>query len=266
MVVGFKLSSERGGEWLRPVRTIGSTAQTAYPQRNILDVASPLKPARTSAAASTSTYFGVDFGAAVSIDAVLVGGLSVASIKIQANTADSWGTPTRDSGALTVAQDDVTGRYNYFYEPSGWTSGTRYVRVVSNTSSTVDSSGTFGVGYLLVLGTVTELVTPLADPVDLTPAEAVLSGEAIGGADDTIAVGNRRAIVSIAQSASSASNDSEILDFLRVNGQAGRFVWYMNDGDRSQAYVMRRRGQNSLTLAGPNLRRVGAITLVEVCD
>lgn len=263
--MGFKIASERGGDWLAPVRTIGTAAQAAFPQRNILDVASPLNPARTSVAASTSTYFGLDFGAAVSIDAVLVGGLSVASIKIQAHTADSWGTPTRDSGALTVAQDDVTGRYNHFYEPTGWTSGTRYVRVVSNTATTVDDTGTFGVGYMLVLGSVTELNTPLADPVDLTPSEAVLAGEAIGGADDTIAVGNRRAIISIAQSASSASYDSEILEFLRVNGQAGRFVWYMNDSDRSQAYVMRRRGANGLTIAGPNLRRVPSITLAEVC-
>jgi hypothetical protein len=45
--------------------------------------------------------------------------------------------------------------------------------------------------------------------------------------------------------------------------EAGQFVFWMNDGDTSQVYVVRRRGRAGLTYIGPNARRVAGITLRE---
>lgn len=261
--MGFKIASERAGHWKRPIRTIGSTAQTAFPQTNILDPAHPYRQARATGNTSTTTYFGLDFGAAFTPAAIIVGNVNLASIKIQGNATDSWGSPGRDSGALTVTEDPLTGRYNYVYEPSSWTTNTRYIRVVSNTATETDSTDVFAVGYLLVLTTFTELTTPLADPIDLAPIEPILSADGYGGADHTLAVGETRAEIGIAQSLFASAQESEVLTLLRREGEAGQFVMWLNDGDQSQVYVVRRRGRGAVTITGPNSRRVSSLLLRE---
>lgn len=262
--MGFKIASERGGHFAAPIRTIGSTAQSAFPQSNLTEWWAPYRQARATGNTSGTTYFGLDFGAAFTPAAIIVGNVNVASIKIQGHTADSWGSPTRDSGALTVAQDPLTGRYNYIYQPSSWTTGTRYLRVVSNTNTATDSTDVFAVGYMLVVTTLSELSTPLADPIGLTPTEAVLSQELSGGGDDTVGIGRVRANISIAQSVFAADNDSEILTFLRREGRAGAFVFYMNDSDTSQVYVCKRTTEAGLTMTGPNSRSLAPVALREL--
>lgn len=257
--MAFRIASERAGHFKSPVRTIGSTAQTAYPLANITDYLHPYRQYRSTAAASTSIYCGLDFGAAFAVDAVIVGNVNVASIKIQGHTADSWGSPTRDSGALTVAQDAYTGRCNYFYAPSGWTSGTRYIRVVANTSTTTDESGVFAVGYLLVLSGSTTLTIPFADPVDRTPVEPVIVSDLVGGGDGTVTVGQTRAEILLAQSLFDASSETEAATLLRREGEGGVFAFYVNNNNTSEVYVCRRRGRASVTATGPNGRRVSGM-------
>jgi hypothetical protein len=264
VAVGFKIASERAGHWQRPIRAVGSTAQTGFPASNILDPSHPYQQARATANTSGTTYFAADFGAAFTPAAIIVGGLTVASIKIQGSADNStWPASGRDSGALTVPQDPLTGRYNYVYQPSGWTTNTRYIRAVSNTSDTVDGSGVFGCAYILALGTFPELTAPLADPVDLAPIEPAMAGDGIGGADHSIAVGEIRAEITIAQSLFASAQESEVLTLLRREGEVGRMAFWLNDGDASQVDIVRRRGRSSVTITGPNSRRVGGISLRE---
>lgn len=266
--MGFIITGRRSGAFIEPVATIGSTAQAAFPQRNLTEWHRPYVQARsTGAPVSGTTHFGLDYGTTRPIAAVALLNVSVASVKIQANATDSWGSPTNDSGALTVPRDRLTQRYNYFYRPgAAWNSATRYLRVVANTTTVnaEDGSGVFAVGALVGLGTAAELVTPLADPIDLEPVEAVLDGITSGGSDDTLAVGETRAEITIAQSLLAATEEAEILDLLSKNGQAGVFCFFRNDGDPSQVYFVRRVGRGKLTITGPNSRRVDAITLREL--
>lgn len=265
--MGFKISSERAGHFARPISTIGSTAQTGFPQSNLPDYLHPYRPVRSTAAASTSLYFGLDFGADVSIAAIIALNVNVTKVKFQAHSSDSWGTPSHTSSELTVTKDSLTNRYNYIYEPSSWTSNTRFVRVVpSGSFSVTDGTGVLSCGALLVVTTLTTLTTPLADPLTATPVEPVLSVQYTGGATDAIKVGETCARIDIAQSVTSSSNDSEILDLLATNGEAGAFVFFWNNSDTSQVYIVKRQGTAGLTYTGPNARRVNGLTLVEQCQ
>jgi hypothetical protein len=88
--VGFKIASERAGHWRRPVRTIGTSAQSGYPATNILEPAHPYRQARTSSAFSSgSSHFGVDLGATGTITAVIVGNVNASSVHVQAHSTDS---------------------------------------------------------------------------------------------------------------------------------------------------------------------------------
>lgn len=267
--MGFIYASERRGDFAHPIRAIGSTAQTAFPLSNALDYRHPYQQARCTANTSGTTYIGVDLGySPASIAAVVVGNVNVASIQIEANATDaSWGTSGTASHSsadpLTVTQDSLTGRYNYFYQPSGWTSNNRYVAVVSRTATETDNSNVFAVGYILVLTNTTTLSTPLADPIDAAAIEPILTADGYGGADHTLSVGETRAEITLAQSVSASDNDSEILTLFRQNGESGDLCWYWNNSDTSQVYVVRRRGRAALTYTGPNSRRVAGVVLRE---
>lgn len=262
--MGFKVAYERAGHFATPIRTIGSTAQAAFPQSNLTEWWAPYRQARAASNVSGTTYFGLDFGAAFTPAAIIVGNVNVASIKIQGNATDSWGSPGRDSGALTVTEDPLTGRYNYIYEPSSWTTNTRYIRVVSNTATETDGTDVFAVGYILVLTTLSALTTPLADPIGFQPTEAVLSQELSGGGDDTVTIGRVRANISIAQSLFASAQESEVLGLLRQNGRAGAMVFFMDDGDTSQVYVCRRANDATVSLTGYNARQLTPVQLREL--
>lgn len=262
--MGFKIASERAGHFATPIRTIGSAVQANFPLSNLAEWWAPYRTVRATGNTSGTTYFGLDFGAAFTPVAIIVGNVNVASIKIQGNATDSWGSPSRDSGALTVAQDPLTGRYNYIYEPSSWTTNTRYLRVVSNTATETDSTDVLSVGYMLVLTTLTSYTTPFADPLGLSPSEAVLSTELSGGGDDTVSIGRVRANISIAQSLFASAQESEVLGLLRQNGRSGAFVLYLDDGDTSQVYIVKRSSDAGITITGPNSRSLSPVPLREL--
>lgn len=261
--MGFKIASERAGHFKEPVRTIGSAAQSLFPTTSIYDYLHPYRQARATANTSGTTYFGLDFGATFTPAAIIVGNVNVNSIKIQGNATDSWGTPSRDSGALTVPQDPLTGRYNYIYEPSSWSTNTRYLRVVSNTGTTTDGTGVFALGYMLALGTLTTLATPFTDPLDEAPLEATLANDLVGGSSEVVTIGKVRAEFQLAQSAFPNDNDAEIYALLRREGEGGAFVLFQNNNDRSRVYVVHRRGRSAISHLSPNLRRVSGILLQE---
>ena len=263
--MSFKIASERAGHFAAPIRTIGSTAQTAFPQSNLTEWWAPYRQARAASNVSGTTYFGLDFGAAFTPAAIIVGNVNVASIKIQGSADNiTWPASGRDSGALTVTEDPLTGRYNYIYEPSSWTTNTRYLRVVSNTNSETDSTDVFAVGYMLALTTLAAVTTPLSDPLVLQPTEATLQQELSGGGDDSVSVGRRRANFQLAQSAFASAQESEVLTILRRDGLAGPMVLFFNNGDQSKVYVVRRVSPGSLTYTGANSRALAPISLREL--
>lgn len=264
--MGMIYASERRGDFIAAIGTIQNAApQAAFPARNITEWWRPYVQARSvGAPVSGTTYFGVDHGFAPTIVAVAISNVSVSSIKIQAHSSDSWGSPTRDSGALTVAQDPLTGRYNYFYRPSGWTSGTRFLRAVANTTSVVDGSGVFALGSIVAFSAITETSIPLADPIEPNPIDASLEGLTMGGRDDTIRVGEDRAEIAIGQSLFSSDHDAEILSLLRRDGRSGALLWHINDGLPAQTYFMRRASRAAFAWTGPNSRRVDSILLREL--
>ena len=96
--MGFRIGSERAGHWRRPIRAIGSSAQSAFPATNVLEPQHPYRQARTSSTLATTSYFGVDLGATGTVTAVIVGNVNVASVQVQAHSLDTWTSPTHTSG------------------------------------------------------------------------------------------------------------------------------------------------------------------------
>lgn len=92
------------------------------------------KPWRTTGDTTENIVF--DLGSAVAIDCIGVFAhnlTSAGTIRVQANTADSWGSPAQDNGAVAMspsavdADGNVLGHFISF--PSGW-GAYRYWRLV----------------------------------------------------------------------------------------------------------------------------------------
>jgi hypothetical protein len=261
--MGFKVASYRGGHFATPIRTIGSTAQSAFPLTNLAEWYKPYRQARCDANVSGTTYMGLDFGADISIAAIIALNINLSSIKFQTTNDNNWASIDNNSNSLPVSQDPLTGRYNIIYQPSAWDTNTRYVRILSDTNTETDGSDVMAVGSLLVVTTLSELVTPLADPIVKTPTETVLKTELSGGGVDLVCIGDARANITVGQTFFPASGESEVLTFLRREGLGGPFVWYMNDNNTSQVYVCSRADVVGLSVTGPNSRSISGLALRE---
>src|SRR5262245_9244023 len=80
-----------------------SSAASGYPVANLQDPERPGLPWRSTV--TTDTTIVIDHGAPVNVGRIVLLGANFASFKLQEHTADSWGSPTYDSGTQTIALD-----------------------------------------------------------------------------------------------------------------------------------------------------------------
>jgi hypothetical protein len=125
--------------------TITSSSQDAtFVRDNLKTPQRPFYPWKTTVA--TDSWAVIDFGAAQAVDLVGVIACNVATVRIQGNATDSWGSPSYNSGDLTVSQNPWNGRYQLVNIPSGFTY--RYLRLFIPTQTPVDGASVFSVGGL----------------------------------------------------------------------------------------------------------------------
>ena len=251
--MGFAITSS---SFATPTTTIASSANASYPAANITLTTRPQRRWKATDV-TTSTYVGLDLGAATVVVAVLIDNINVASVKVQFHTADSWGAPAVDSGALTVSADARDGRYKLYYEPVAVNH--RYMRVVSNTTSVTDDDTVMSVGGITLVTAKTEWSQ------NLQPTERP-ERRTLGGIDDSVAlaVGSRYAVLTLSGQIIETGQESTMMNLLGPAGEHTPLVYYENNAVTSRAYLCRRVGPVSFTQPGPNHFQLdSALTLRE---
>lgn len=124
-----------------------SSENANWPAANLLVFDKRIRYWKTTVA--TDSYVVIDLGSAMALKAVGVIDVNYTSCKIQGNATDSWGSPSFDSGTITIAKEKLTGLYRlHFIDLSGF--NYRYLRLFIPTQSTTDGASVFRTGVLAV--------------------------------------------------------------------------------------------------------------------
>lgn len=241
----------------------GSTTYSTAPASNVGNWARPYQQAICTGCTANTTYLYVDLGAATSLAGVFIDNINVAAIKIQASTdGASWLTSEGTTQyTVSVSQDLTSKRYKVYQALTSVNH--RYLRVLTTTATTTDSSGLLKIGSIVPIRTIDDTWTvnpgfPLSREV-VSPAR---EDESFG---DKVAVGNPYARLSLASSMMPLSTMKSTV--LRMSGYgATPFLVYLNDSDTSEAYIVRSIGTaQGFAKTAPGTLQFGALNLREVC-
>jgi hypothetical protein len=113
-------------------------------------LAEPYKPWRSNGVIS-GAWVGVDLGAAQTFTSwlIMLDRCNVSAIRIQTSNASNF-SPLIGNSAVTVTQDDRSGRYKYWTSMFAFSSA-RYVRVIADTTTTTDGTSSFEIGSLALM-------------------------------------------------------------------------------------------------------------------
>jgi hypothetical protein len=120
---------------------VGSSEAANSPATNLAKPGRPFLPWRTTVATDSNVV--INFGAAKQIDGVLLVRCNFASVRIQGNTADSWGAPAFNQ-LYTVAQSQFNWRYQLGVRLTGF--NYQYMRIFIPTQTPTDASSAFLLG------------------------------------------------------------------------------------------------------------------------
>lgn len=109
-----------------------------------------------SATIASAVTIDLDLGAAMA-PVLCLDAVNFASVRVYANTSNSWASPAYDSGAQTVSQEAVTGRYKIWFDGTG--NSYRYWRISIPAQTPVDGAAYFSIGRVIVLNP-TCILTP----------------------------------------------------------------------------------------------------------
>lgn len=256
--MGYVITS---ASFATPSGYIKSSENAALVASRIGQYTHPYRIWQGSDCVSGTTYVGIDYGTATALVAVILDHINVASVKIQAHTADSWATPDYDTGAIAVSQDVWDGRYKLYQTVSATK---RYWRVVANTGTTTDGSSTMRLGAWLGLTAITTWTTNPGFPYEVIPSQAVIANDDFAaGIDEPIELGKRYATLRLAQPVTPLAMKSTLATVIGSYSQATPLVFFRNNGDSSEVYICHRLGNASMALAGPNHYGLSGLVLRE---
>jgi len=99
--------------------TPASTA-TGYAAANVFTLDRLMLRHRANTFITNGSYGVIDFGAAQVVDAIQLCRVNFDHVQILGNATDSWGSPSFDSGSLTIGQNKITKRYDIRYLPTSF--------------------------------------------------------------------------------------------------------------------------------------------------
>lgn len=251
--------------FITPSAYLSSTAQTDFPASNVNAYTHPYRPFKSSGTiVAGTTYVGVDFGSATALSsgAVVIDNINVASGTIQTATNSSFTSGTVNLAA-TISQDPVDGRYKLY--ASAATLGTKqYARFIAGTATTTDGSTKLMIGSFVFLSSITTWAIPLgsSDYGEEFDEAFRPNDDFVGGGEEPVIYGNPRALLSLgAAYAPRSSMRSTLLGLQRYGVRP--FVFYANDGDTSQVYIVRRMARMVTKRGGPNHLKDFGLQLAE---
>lgn len=239
-----------------------TTAQTNAPVSNVVDYTRPYRVFRATDCVSGTTRIYLDFGVATSIASVAVFNLNITSLKVQSSSdASAWSDATVNgsSSALTVSQDGLDRQYKFYGALTSFNS--RYLGLLAQTSTTTDGTSSFQCGAIAAFTSVTTWTHNTGYPFGRTPMRSVFGTDQFdGGGRETVVAGNPYAQLSLTGRMKSTMQ-STIDTVLASYGQHTPFLFYRNNGDTSEVYILRRVGQASWQQAGPNHHELSSLLL-----
>ena len=245
------------------VTASGSLDATNYPLANVSDYTHPFRVWKCDTLTSGTSSCILNFGAATTLVALVIDNINVAAVKVQYSTNGTDWTDT--PGATTVSLDLTDGRYKAYVALSSWTY--QYLRVLANTSTSTDGGAYFTIGSLLPLTAITTMTQNLSGEYSRQSHTAVdLNDDFTSGTMSPLRLGDRTCTITV--SGPVQTNSSAVLgDLFTLGGTyhaAQPFVFYRNQADTSEVYIVRRIGDVTISQPGPNHVSVGQVILREV--
>lgn len=243
----------------QPVACVGSTAFSGAPADNVADYLHPNRPAIATGNASGTTHFGVDLGANTAFVGVLLDGVNVGTVQFKYSTTTATPSYSNLGSAQTVSQNKDSGRYKCLLVTSGTA---RHVSVFSGSGTTTDGTGLFKVGAVSVIKSWDD--GPWAvNPGFAYGRESVTRKFEDDDFGDQFARASPYGRIALASSVFPLSSIDSIMRISRQG--AVPFVFWLNDGDTSEAYILRLIGEAAgYQRQGPNHVQWGSLNCREV--
>jgi hypothetical protein len=234
----------------------GSTQDATYVAANAASPQRPFLPWRTTATTAQSLV--VNFGAAKALTVVGLVRTNYVTVNIQGNAADAWGAPTYDQ-AITVARNPWNTRHQHVHLPVAF--NFQFLRILIAAQTPTDAAAYFLTGGVWAA---TDLTSAPRNPtyslqirrvepvIEVQPRHRGWRQRASAGYPITTIRARRQASITLA-SAGSADELNTWLNLDRLMHDADYNLVYLDQGDASQGWVMRRVSEPEFTLDGPTL-------------
>lgn len=236
--------------FITPSRVLPTTTDTGVSAANVADWAHPFRVWRATGFGSGNNLV-IDFGVTTSVAAVHIDNLNCSLITIQGNATNSWGSPSFSNADVTVARDGRDGRYRLGYR--ALTSfNYRYMNIFTSQSSGIDGGVGLQVGTVACFSAVTQWTDSQPEfPLSWTAIDPCEEGEGFaGGGAEPVSLGNTY----IEQSLTNANLEPAGISTMETvigYGRSQLFLFYLNDGDTSHGYLVRRKGLVTMSRDSP---------------
>lgn len=226
---------------------------SGYPKLNTMDRIHALRPFRADDVTTDDYLLKFNFGAAQSLDAILINHVNFDEVAIQGNATDSWTSPSYDGSDLDISQNKWTGRYQIYIPLTSF--NYQYLRIyIPPTASAVgDYTTKWQVGTVCFLSSITTLTKNMSYGYKRS---ADIAGDTINlpyGGQELVEKGDDyKFSCSLVFDRRRESEESELLTVNRMNRNRP-IVFYENRGETQDAWLMKRDTAYSGTISSYNV-------------
>jgi hypothetical protein len=161
---------------------------------------------------------------------------------------------------VTVAKDAIEQSYKFYQTLTAW--NYRYLGILANTSSTTDGTSSMQVGAIVGITAITTWTDNPGFPYGIVPLRATVQNDDFdSGGREPIVTGNNHAQLSLAGAPMRLSMAATVNTILGSYGNHTPFLYYRNNSDTSEVYMVRRVGNADWSQAGPNHLQLGSLLL-----
>ena len=242
-------------------------ADSSFPHANAADIVHPHRPWKSSGSVSIgSTYYGVDFGAAVQLAAVAIDNTNVQTVTLEAADDTAFSTNLIQQAVIigenqverslfTTSQGITLGRSKAFINLDGTdfdSAARRYWRIVAGAASVDSDEPKFFIGSVAWCRAITTWSSGTSS-YEETPIEATRPNDDFaGGGAEPVILGNGTSSVALgAAPGERATMRASVLELLR-EGIGRPFLFYKNDGDTADFYICHRSSDVTIKQTSPN--------------
>jgi hypothetical protein len=234
-----------------------STSDTDYPVTRLYDYEHARRYWKSTVA--TDSWVKADLGSSKLIKGILINYVNFGSCSIQANATDVWTSPTYNQ-SVTVAAHNLTGRYQHFVLPNVTL---RYVRIFIPTQTPNDGTSVFRMGTLVILTSNLEVAKNPDLGLNESADEVMVTNEFESGNYEDVNLGARIWQIQMEWKSYNRASMTDFGTLNRLNKDAN-LLFYMNNGDATEAFICRRRTAIEAEWRLPYDNRIPTLTFKEI--